>query len=308
MTNSIKHVGDKLVVGQIDTSFLNASSRILPGTAVLNGPVYIGATLQVGVARATCMIGPPLAAAIPASLEVTGISNFIGNINLTGVVNRIALTNASGATIKTGISLKKALAASLGLSTKAGAQITAGSKVCQSVATVPLIKAQSGTFVDLKVASPINGFCTGNKPASAFDLPFVKQKGKRVRHIVTEGPEPGIYIRGTIKDNNTIELPDYWDGLIDPDTITVTLTQIGHSQDLIVKSVEEKLITIESGISSNIHCYYEVWASRWLNPMDHNEKLYVTYDGESPDDYPGNKDNFLVGGWDYDRRDTQWRE
>lgn len=49
---TIANVGEKLVVGQVDTSFLNASSRLLPGTAVLNGPVYIGMPAQIGVARA----------------------------------------------------------------------------------------------------------------------------------------------------------------------------------------------------------------------------------------------------------------
>jgi hypothetical protein len=80
---SISHVGDKLVVGAIDTSFLSGTSRIAPGTAVLNGPVVIGATGGLGVDRATCMIGPPLLGlAVPASLEVTGITNIIGTLNV----------------------------------------------------------------------------------------------------------------------------------------------------------------------------------------------------------------------------------
>ena len=42
--------------------------------------------------------------------------------------------------------------------------------------------------------------------------------------------------------------------------------------------------------------------------MNHDEKLHVVYEGETPDDYPGGNENFLIGGWDYDRRETQWRE
>ena len=42
---------------------------------------------------------------------------------------------------------------------------------------------------------------------------------------------------------------------------------------------------------------------RWLNPMNHDEKLTVVYEGDTPDDYPGGNENFLVGGWDYDRRE-----
>ena len=67
----------------------------------------------------------------------------------------------------------------------------------------------------------------------AFDAPhFTKTRRKEFVTVIPEGPEAGIYVRGTLKDSNKIELPDYWDGLVDPETITVTLTQIGYSQDL----------------------------------------------------------------------------
>lgn len=156
-----------------------------------------------------------------------------------------------------------------------------------------------GTFV-----GSLNGTASGNK---SFDIPHVTQKGKRIRHIIAEGPEPGIYVRGRIKDTNVIELPEYWNGLIDPESITVTLTQIGHSQDLIVDKIEsDKRIFIRSGVGADINCCYEVWAARWLNPMNHDEKLIVVYDGETPDDYPGDNKQFLIGGWDYDRRNPQW--
>lgn len=154
----------------------------------------------------------------------------------------------------------------------------------------------------------ITGTASGNKLLASFDIPHVKQKGKRIRHIITEGPEAGIYIRGKLKNANTINLPEYWDGLIDPDSITVTLTQIGYSQDLIVEDIQwGKVVKIKSGLGANIHCYYEIWAARWLDPMNHDEKLQVVYEGETPDDYPGGNKNFLVGGWDYDRRETQWK-
>ena len=161
---------------------------------------------------------------------------------------------------------------------------------------------------DLTVTGTINGTTTGNKLVGNFDIPHVKDSKKRIRHIVTEGPEAGIYVRGTLKDSNQIILPEYWDGLVDPSTITVTLTQIGYSQDLIVDSVDwGKIVKVRSGVGANINCYYEVWAARYLNPMNPEEKLHVVYEGETPDDYPGGNENFLVGGWDYDRRETKWR-
>lgn len=159
------------------------------------------------------------------------------------------------------------------------ANITAG-----GVITAPTF--QGGVFI---------GRATGNK---SFDIPHVTEPGKRIRHVCAEGPEPGIYIRGKLKNSNQITLPEYWNGLIDPETITVTLTQIGYSQDLIVDSIEwGKVVKIRSGNGANINCYYEIWAARWVNPDNHDEKLHVVYDGETPADYPGDNDNFIVGGF-----------
>ena len=160
------------------------------------------------------------------------------------------------------------------------------------------------------ITAPVfNGSATSAKTiGGAFDIPHFKDDKKRIRHVIAEGPEAGIYVRGTLKDSNKIELPEYWDGLIDPETITVTLTQIGYSQDLIVDGIEwGKTVKIKSGTGANIHCYYEIWAARYINPLDHDEKLHVVYEGDSPEDYPGNNEYYQIGGWDYDRRETKWR-
>ena len=153
----------------------------------------------------------------------------------------------------------------------------------------------------------VNGYCTGNKPAGAFDIPHWRKENTRIRHLIAEGPEAGIYVRGRLTGSNTIELPEYWDGLVDPESITVTLTPIGSSQDLFVDSIPwGRKVIIKSGNASNIDCFYEVWVARWLDPRDHSKELHVTYEGKTPDDYPGDAKDFLVGGWDYDRRESQW--
>jgi hypothetical protein len=171
----------------------------------------------------------------------------------------------------------------------------------------------TGTFGGEVAAPTFRGNFVGNLTGTAsgnkgFDIPHVKDGGKRIRHICVEGPESGIYVRGSLKDANEIVLPEYWDGLVDPETITVTLTQIGYSQDLIVDKIEwGKIVRIRSGNGANINCFYEVWAARHINPMNHDEKLHVVYEGNSPKDYPGNNEYYLLGGWDYDRRETKWR-
>ena len=76
---------------------------------------------------------------------------------------------------------------------------------------------------------------TSRKP---FDIPHPTKNGWRLRHVCLEGPESGVYYRGRLTNNNVIELPNYWSGLVDPESITVTLTQIGYSHDLIVEKIE----------------------------------------------------------------------
>lgn len=130
-----------------------------------------------------------------------------------------------------------------------------------------------------------------------FDIKHPNKENHRLRHICLEGPEAGVYIRGRLTDKNVINLPDYWRGLIDPESITVTLTQIGYSQDLIVDSIEwGTTIKIKSGNASKIDCYYVIQASR----ID-GEPLIVEYEGETPAEYPGSKDQFSISGYDYGR-------
>ena len=58
-----------------------------------------------------------------------------------------------------------------------------------------------------------------------FDIPHPTKDGWRLRHVCIEGPTADVYYRGKVS-GNIIELPDYWRGLVDEDTITVTLSQL----------------------------------------------------------------------------------
>ena len=128
---------------------------------------------------------------------------------------------------------------------------------------------------------------TSRKP---FDIPHPTKEGYRLRHVCLEGPESGVYYRGRLTDKNVIELPEYWRGLVDPETITVTLTQIGYSQDLIVEGVEwGSRVRVKSGNGTGIDCFYLVHAER-----ADGEKLIVEYKGESSDDYPGDNSIYSI--------------
>jgi hypothetical protein len=128
-----------------------------------------------------------------------------------------------------------------------------------------------------------------------FDIRHPNKENYRLRHICLEGPEAGVYHRGRLTNSNMISVPEYWIGLIDPESITVVLTQIGYSQDLIVEKIEwGKNIIVKSGTGSNIDCYYTIQASR----ID-GQKLIVEYEGQTPADYPGDSSQFSISGYDY---------
>ena len=258
---TIANVGEKLICGQVDTSFLAASSRLLPGTAVLNGPVYIGGTLQAGIARATCMIGPPIGVSVPASLEVTGISNLLGPItNITGITNNLGIFNCYGPAFKNGIDMSN------GLKVNNGSHITNAAKMINGTLIV------TGTCTILGLFTAAGGVAA---PFKLFDIPHPTKEKYRLRHGCLEGPENGVYTRGRLTNSNIINLPDYWTGLVDETSITVHLTSYILHQELYVQKIENNKIKILNNSGGKIDCSYIVYATR-----KDISKLIVEYEGE----------------------------
>ena len=105
----------------------------------------------------------------------------------------------------------------------------------------------------------------------SFDIEHPTEEGKRLHHGVLEGPEHAVYIRGH-QVGDTIELPDYWLGLVDEDTITVQLTAKGRSQNLYVKSVDSEKVVVGGFITKSPDFYYFIQAER-----KDIEKMVVEY-------------------------------
>jgi hypothetical protein len=294
---TVLNAGEKLVVGQLDMSFLTASSKLTPGTAVLNGPCYIGLTPQIGVARATCMIGPPIpGVTLPVSLEVTGISNFAGITNTAGTINDLAVSNIFGFTSKIGAEIQQAFKSIFGLKSNAAVQITQGAKVCQAVASAPLVKADEGVFVNIQTTGVIEGPTINTifsilASKKSFDIPHPTKERWRLRHICIEGPTADVYVRGKLNNSNVIELPEYWRKLVDPETITVNLTPVGTHQELYVDKIEwGTRILIKNNCGSAVNCYYTVYGER-----ADCEKNIPEYEG-TYDDYPGDNRQYTPYG------------
>jgi hypothetical protein len=94
-----------------------------------------------------------------------------------------------------------------------------------------------------------------------FDIEHpTKGSPNRLQYGVLEGPEHGVFLRGTTTEN-VIKLPDYWVDLVHADSITVQLTSIGSACVHYVISVLNNEVNIgcECG---DINAYYTIYAER----------------------------------------------
>ena len=283
----------KVAIGTPDFSkqSLQGLTQGLGSAGVLTNPgvSFFGAALSVGMAKAAVNIGPPLAIpglALPLSLWVDGITQLNGIVNVYGNINQFALKTAFGAHIANSLGIKNGVDLKNALDIKNTVTVSNGVTVAAAPVTAPV-------FLGGDISAT-----TGINPATAlaiasrkpFDIPHPTKKDHRLRHVCLEGPESGVYFRGRLTGKNVIDLPDYWQGLVDPETITVNLTQIRTSQDLIVERIESgKKIIIKSGSGTTIDCYYIIHAER-----SDDEKLIVEYKGTSSDDYPGNNSIYSI--------------
>ena len=118
-----------------------------------------------------------------------------------------------------------------------------------------------------------------------FDIPHPTKDGHRLRHVCLEGPEAAVYCRGRVcNGKNIIDLPDYWDGLVDYETMTIQLTALHSHQNVIVKRISpiERRIYLQAQGGMPVDCFYHIMAER-----KDGEKLIPEYEGKSIEDYPG---------------------
>ena len=265
-----KTTTDKIIVGSNDVSFPDGGPDSAPcGTAVLNGPVYVGKPSASpgyeGVLNVSSNSAPQqslnqqpdcnanLAIKVDGNVVIDGDNKTIQALLVNGDVTIIGDTKQTGNTVQTG-------------TIKASGSITASNFV-GSVSTA-------------------SGKSSG---AKAFDIPHPSKEGYRLRHICLEGPETAVYHRGRLKESNVINLPEYWKDLVHEDSITVQLQPIGSNQNLVIQEFNNEFIVIAEDSTntdlitdlSTIDCFYHVYGERKdINP------LIVEYEGNSWEDYP----------------------
>ena len=227
-------------------------------SAYIEGNTQIGKVDAFSDATATLMVGREDTIGTNRSLYIRGNTIMEGDsgtpftLNVNGDVTIVGNTKQTGNTVQTG-------------TIKASGTITASNFV-GSVGTA-------------------SGKSSG---AKAFDIPHPSKEGYRLRHICVEGPESAVYYRGRT-NKNTIPLPLYWKDLIDPASLTVTLTPIGAHQNIIVKRWDAENIYLQNQGALPINCFFHVFAQR----ID-IERLIPEYEGQSTDDYPGDNSIYSI--------------
>ena len=145
----------------------------------------------------------------------------------------------------------------------------------------------------------LSGSTINTQGWKGFDIKHPNKDKHRLRHVCVEGPEAAVYTRGRVcNGKNVIDLPSYWSGLVDYETITVQLTSLGSHQNVIVKRISpmEGKVYLQAQGGMPVDAFYHIMAAR----ID-GEELVVEYEGETPADYPGDPEQFSISGYDYGR-------
>ena len=260
----IKTQTDKLVVGSNDVSHSEGKDQSPTGTAVFNGPVYVGKT--------------------GASPNYEAVLNITSNSAQQLPGDQQPVCSAS-------LAMK-----SDGNLTVAGDGKTPNALLISGGSSVDTIHVEGDMFVSGAVDCGNKGklaarfAVSDGLPPKAFDIEHpTKGEGHRLRYVSLEGPESAVYCRGRLKDSNVINLPDYWKDLVHEDSITVQLQPIGTNQNLVIQEFNNEFIVIAEDSTntdlvtdlSTIYCFYHVYGERKdVNP------LLVEYEGNSRYDYP----------------------
>ena len=162
------------------------------------------------------------------------------------------------------------------------------------------IKASENITTDAHFVGDITK-TSGTPPGcKLFDIQHPTKDGHRLAHACIEGPEVAVYTRGRVcNGKNVIDLPEYWDGLIDYETLTVQLTCLGSHQNVIVKRISpmERKVYLQSQGGMPVDAFYHIMAQRKDVP-----NLVVEYEGKTPADYPGDNTGYSIAGYNYDVR------
>jgi hypothetical protein len=113
--------------------------------------------------------------------------------------------------------------------------------------------------IELNLDTIVDGSLSAT--TKSFDIKHPTKEGMRLHHGSLEGPEHGVYHRG-VGASSVVELPDYWTGLVDEDSITVQLTPKGSFQQLFIRKVEGNKVHVDAVDGGELSFYYNIYGTR----------------------------------------------
>lgn len=316
------YVGKRLFCGVGNPVALGIGPTEIRGSGYVEGPLLVGAEkFGIGPDSATlmlsntinrdCAASPPLSILkIRSTITPTPTDVIIGDpAGAVGVsfycrpqpFSVIAEAINFTASVYTSSVVERTESAAA--STDTGKKVEAGSKtqcgvnknVAVDLKDSPIISKSTVIAQDFQTgATTLNGThaIAVKAAAKSFDIPHPTKDGWRLRYICLEGPASEVYIRGKLKGENKIELPEYWRGLVDPESITVNLTPIGSYQELYYEMGPwGSSVTVMNSAGGAVNCSYLIHAER----VD-VEKLIPEYEGTTPQDYPGDNSQYVING------------
>jgi hypothetical protein len=238
-----------------DRLVINRSGDIGIGTATPTTKLQVNGTIT-----ATTFSG--------SGTSLTGLTT--SNLSASAGIVNSQLANSSITIGTTAISLGSSSTTLAGLTSVSSTSLTAGTgaQTWQITDSSNNLLFQAGTTPSTKAtlfsdgALTLTGKLTATSKSFLIDHPT--KQGYKLQYGSLEGPETAVYIRGRLKNSNIIELPDYWTGLVDESTITVSLTAVGGYQKLFVSHIDANKVYIINDITNNqdIDCFYVVYGER----------------------------------------------
>ena len=230
--------GKRLFLGTGRPIALGIGKNEIRGSAYLEGPVQMGTADAFSSVLGTLMIArdkntdeksnPPRSLWVKGNTRLEGDGGTPNALNITGNTVQIGDTDTTGYVNITG-------------NGAISGNWTIGGTMSAGFAT------WSGSIV---------------ATSKLFDIKHPTKEGYRLAHACLEGPELAVYVRGRLKNDKIIILPEYWRNLVDIDTISVQLQPIGAHQDIIVKRWDAEKIELQSKPGIPINCFYHIFAER----------------------------------------------
>jgi hypothetical protein len=255
-----------VTLATVTDNYLSISGQVITAGTV---PLSLGGTGATSASAARTALGVDAAGTDNSTdVTLTGSGNYLSISGQTITVDPIDISDDTNLTAGTGLTLSGDTL-----------NVNAAQSGITSVGTLSSLTVSGDVTVDtstLKVDSTNNRVGIGTATpgyklqvegsfaaqTKSFVIPHPTQEGKTLQHGSLEGPEHGVYHRGRLSEGSVIQLPEYWTGLVDEDTISIQLTANGDFQMLYVEKIEDNQVFVANAADEGIDCFYLIHGER----------------------------------------------